>query len=46
MSVKNRLSPQEQLRIFLESLKDTDKNGRYPHPYATIKDINGQKCGN
>jgi len=21
----------------------TDKNGRYPHPFATIKDIAGQK---
>jgi len=28
-------------KIYMKSY--TDKNGRYPHPYATIKDIAGQK---
>jgi len=28
-------------KIYMKSY--TDKNGRYPHPFATIKDIAGQK---
>lgn len=28
-------------KIYMKSY--TDKNGRYPHPFATIKDITGQK---